>query len=528
MNGDDQRLLALAAAGRRFAACNSIAELAPVAVELGLHILGASSASLARIEPGRGILRVLRNAGELADWEEPEPVDETYDIDDFPLLMTLVEDARPWFGGLDDPETGAAHHELLRQMGMHSSISLPIVVGSTVWGELGAARRGGLAPFSPADAAAGEAFVGLLGVAITRVEERDELHALAFDDALTGLANRRAIDDRLELLFAREPLAEPVSIVHCDVDGLKRLNDAYGHEAGDRLLREVATLLTRVAGTFDRALAARLGGDEFCLLVEGATAEEVGAATDRLVSEAAQLPMGGGLSCGWAVADKRPGDAVNARTAARALVRLADAAQYRAKRAGRDAVQVRVTEPRTGIEVTQRVVEVALAAVRAAGPRVEDRLEAATMAVVEAVDASAWSVSVSHDGGPIEIVRSAYSRRLGREEDQAMLPGTSFDRDDYPASDAALAGGVFHATMDTGHPTERAFLAAYGHDEIVGAGAVQDERTAWLVEIAGDALSQPLVDHLPVLRSMVAYAVDNAGATLIADSGDLNGPSAAP
>jgi hypothetical protein len=104
------------------------------------------------------------------------------------------------------------------------------------------------------------------------------------------------------------------------------------------------------------------------------------------------------------------------------------------------------------------------------------------------------------------VTQDAAKRRGGRDA-HPVEPGIGFASTDYPATSAALRGGGFHATIDTGDDAERAFLAAHGYDEVIGAGMPQDAHTAWLVELLGDALSPPLAHALPLLRSLVVLAV---------------------
>jgi diguanylate cyclase (GGDEF)-like protein len=509
VDDEDGRLIALARAGRRFATCVTLGELLPLAAELARETLQANSASVSRLEHDRGLLRVLHNAGELAAWEENDPLDETYALADFPLLAATTETAAPWFGDRGDPQTGDSHHALLRAMGMQSSISLPVIVGSTVWGEVGAARSAERPSFSPGDMAAGEAYCGLLAAAITRIVERDTLHALAFNDALTGLGNRRAIDDRLEALFGPERLARSVSVILCDVDGLKRINDRHGHDAGDRVLREVATLLSRAAGSHPGSLAVRLGGDEFCLLLEGVPETTVREISDGLIASSRKLPLGAGLSAGWTHVEERPGNAPSASTAARAVLRLADAAQYRTKRAGKavepTARQERATRAATAVR--ERVLEAALSELDRADADTAARLQAVATGFARAINACTWSVSCRVGGQSVEVVAQGDAKRNGGPDAYRIAPGISFALSDYPARSAALRGGGFHATIDAGDDAERGFLAAHGYDEVIGAGTPEDARIAWLVELLGDALSPPFSHALPLLRSLVELAV---------------------
>ena len=160
------------------------------------------------------------------------------------------------------------------------------------------------------------AVVGVVVVGLVRV-----LRTVAREDPLTGLANRRAFDERIDAELERAGRGgEAVSILIADLDGFKAVNDAHGHHAGDRLLVATARswrAATRGGGDF----LARLGGDEFALLAPGA--DEVTAhGLARRLSEA--LPQGVSASVGVATWDRAEG--------ASDLLRRADRAMYRAKR----------------------------------------------------------------------------------------------------------------------------------------------------------------------------------------------------
>lgn len=162
-----------------------------------------------------------------------------------------------------------------------------------------------------------------------------ERHATT--DALTGLGNRHA----MQAMFPREisgcaDSGQPVSLVMIDVDNFKVFNDKFGHVAGDRALKAVAQVLVKQFRPSD--IIVRYGGDEFAVLLPGVSisaandvAERVrrtvsgttGDGSDSLIQIPIRISMG--------IAETRGGDLD-------ALVRDADAALYRAKRAGRDAV----------------------------------------------------------------------------------------------------------------------------------------------------------------------------------------------
>ena len=154
-----------------------------------------------------------------------------------------------------------------------------------------------------------------------------EDHALAtlthqaLSDPLTGLANRRYFDERLQDELARAQRRErPLAVILLDVDDLKVVNDSNGHAAGDTVLRTVAALLRDQARGIDKA--ARLGGDEFALLLPETDDAGANKLLQRLLDGAAGEAR---FSAGVAI---YPEDGRTAET----LLHEADAALYRAKR----------------------------------------------------------------------------------------------------------------------------------------------------------------------------------------------------
>jgi len=511
-----RRLAALAHAGHQLAAVGSLDEAVDVVARCSLELLRGDSASVGRIDAARGLIRVLRNRGDLADWEEEQPDDEVYPLGDFPWLDLPPERATAWYGSVDDAHLRDPERELLEAMGKRSMLTVPLVVDRTVWGMIAVVRGADRPRFDAEDLAAGEALGGMVGAALARMEERSELRALAFRDPLTGLANRRAVDDRLDQLFASDPPAAPVGVVLCDVNGLKVVNDVHGHHAGDALLREVARVLSAEAGRHPGAVAARLGGDEFCLVVEDGSEEQLEAIAGRLTERADTLELGRGLSCGVAVADRRPGDARTSTAAAKALLRLADAAQYRVKRRGgevRSRSSAWADDEASVRPITAEAVQRALAGLAEAGGDLVERLVAVAVGIAEATNAGAWALLHSHDGGPVVIVRNVDRVRTGdpdaRDDPLGYEPSVAFDIDAYPATRTALAGGELHATLTSGDSAERALLAASGCTELAGAGRPVGS-DAWLVAVCGDALSVSMRGLASVLRVLIELAVTGA------------------
>jgi len=163
-----------------------------------------------------------------------------------------------------------------------------------------------------------------------------EVQRLSTTDPLTGLSNRRHFDAaaKLEIIRARR-YGRPLSAVMVDLDHFKRVNDTFGHAAGDRVLVGVAGLCLRLARTTD--LKARLGGEELCLLLPETPAESSRVLAERLRADIGALTFDEagrsfGVTASMGIAGYVPGDEVES------LIARADRALYEAKESGRNRV----------------------------------------------------------------------------------------------------------------------------------------------------------------------------------------------
>jgi len=168
------------------------------------------------------------------------------------------------------------------------------------------------------------------------IRERRALHEAlsrdALNDSLTGLANRRALYNRLHTASDVEA-AGRTHVLFCDLDSFKLVNDRYGHHFGDCALIAVAERLSDIIGP--AGLVARLGGDEFVMLVPGADVEALAAQLIKSIAE--PLPVNGrevNLTASVGIAEVVPH-----RTPSQAIHR-ADGAMYEAKRAGGNGYRI--------------------------------------------------------------------------------------------------------------------------------------------------------------------------------------------
>ena len=173
---------------------------------------------------------------------------------------------------------------------------------------------------------------------VTERARADMFAEQATTDPLTGIANRRLLEDELERMIAQAHRYElPLSIVLMDLDHFKAVNDEHGHDTGDRVL--VETVERVKASVRDADLLARWGGEEFLLLAPHTDHEAACALAERCRAAIGRSPMEvGEVTASFGVAT------LDAADDARALFRRADLALYTAKQEGRDRV-VGITPP---------------------------------------------------------------------------------------------------------------------------------------------------------------------------------------
>jgi diguanylate cyclase (GGDEF)-like protein len=443
----------------------------------------------------------------------------------------------------DDDRAGPSFSQgiatLLVDLDKQSCIGVPIILEGRVWGEFFAARSNDETSFLEADLPFAHVVAAQVAAAIAQVRHMERVAALAYTDPLTGLGNRRAIDDRLDRLMDRHRADGTVaSLIVVDVNGLKRINDEYGHEAGDRALIHFAGLLSASAGLLDGCLAGRTGGDEFCIIVEGHDADSAVAVAEDLCRRA-RISLDEGIACGVASTDDPVGEV---DTPAR-LFRLADAAQTRAKRsrtsrpvvAGRGLPQdatVRLANraersPRTPsargrgdrrrVRAQRPVQDSLLGHVlttldHSGTVSLQARLEIVADAVTRSLDACSWWVSRSEDDVRLKTLSHSFVRvgegnRIVPEVELAGAP--SYLLDTYPLSRRMLAGGGYVVMADdpVGDPAEVAMLTGGGYSGLVMAGGRDAVGRGWLVEVYVDDLCGDVAGMDDVLRALVATAL---------------------
>ncbi len=177
---------------------------------------------------------------------------------------------------------------------------------------------------------------------------RDALQHQASTDKLTGLLSRREMEDAVEGLFHGD--ANGHVLLYCDLDRFKEVNDIAGHAAGDKLLADLAEIIKKSVRSDD--LSGRMGGDEFCVLLRNCRPERGRKIAEKIRSKVTGYRLAWGteyFSVGMSIG-VAPSDAVND---AESLFRLADAACYAAKNAGRN--RVHIVDPGLDLVDTQEI-----------------------------------------------------------------------------------------------------------------------------------------------------------------------------
>lgn len=517
-------LLRVAAAA---AGASGLEDVLELACEEARDAVGAASLSVSRWRPETRGIETLINVGCLGPGEVRFPSGESYAVEDFPELGEMIRLGRPYFNVVGDRNCDPATERLLKELHKSSDVGVAITVEGEFWGEIWATKETGEPPFRADDVEFLEAIAGQFAIAITRAELFSRVSRLAYEDSLTGLANRRALEERLERATRRAAAGTPLAVVLCDLDGLKAINDAQGHAAGDEALRRVAKTLIAASANRPGAFVARLAGDEFCVLLEGQRLDDavaVGQAAVEALTSTTEPESS--ISCGAAAIasgiSQSPSD----------FLRSADTALYVAKGRGGGTVcstseagserlmrRTRQASRSPSEDSLTSVIEALVGELdgRLADAPVLDRLEAVATTFTQAGNFATWSVSVVAEGADVLVDLSLGDNRVRQFNGVRTSRGVDeYPVDEYPATAALVAAGtgsfVARADDPDGDEAEQRVLAGLGFDSVVGAVAANEGRV-YLVELYGDARTN-LIDAtaLPLrLALSAAMPLRNAG-----------------
>jgi diguanylate cyclase (GGDEF)-like protein len=259
-------------------------------------------------------------------------------VESVPCHAVYVARTASHIAELRDHPVYAPQHPLVNQLALWSYSGLPVTVGGDVHWVLAFLRQQRPAPPDAVDIAYMNLIADWLGNALEQSQQKALLERNALTDALTGLPNRRAAEERLQSEQARIPRDGcGFALALVDLDHFKRVNDRYGHAVGDEVLKAVAQRF--VAGLREGDWAARWGGEEFLFVLHGSTEDEARAIIERLADHARSNPIPTGVgaitlsfSAGLAAFSAPEADTAT-------MLEKIDQALYQAKAGGRDRVQ---------------------------------------------------------------------------------------------------------------------------------------------------------------------------------------------
>lgn len=289
-------------------------------------------------DPDRGLcvsqVHEACGAGIEPQIHNPQLQDQPF-ASDAPNALALLAAGEPFVGrveALPEPE-----RTLLSSQDILSVLILPIVVGGEFWGFMGFDDCEQARPWHPDDIALLRIVAETTGMAIERQEAEADLLRLAIRDPLTGLHNRRYLMDQFDALVSqgrRDQVRFAVALL--DIDWFKRINDGYGHLAGDQVLRHFAQVLRCRCRSYD--LVGRYGGEEFLLVALHADAVQLARRLEELRRELHRGPVRYAdhtipVTFSAGIADSADPEL---HLSVEGLIALVDRRLYRAKQMGRD------------------------------------------------------------------------------------------------------------------------------------------------------------------------------------------------
>lgn len=254
-----------------------------------------------------------------------------------PNWVEILSSGRPAHGlvaDLVEPERG-----LLESQGIVSIVVVPIFLDGEFWGQIGFDDCSRPHQWSQLEIDALEIAAATVGAAIRGIRAEQELKRQVSTDSLTGLLSRRAFLGRARQAYARADSAgQAVSLLIMDLDHFKAVNDNHGHPVGDQALKAFARVCRLSLRGDD--LIGRMGGEEFAVLLDGVNPDQAGQVAEKLRQEVESaevelkgVPLRLTVSIGMAMSGSGESDFAE-------LLKRADQALYRAKRAGRNRVEM--------------------------------------------------------------------------------------------------------------------------------------------------------------------------------------------
>lgn len=321
-----ERATMLAKMGELLQSCASLEEVFAAALGFAPRIFPAARGAMALLNASRNLAEVI---GSWADCQLPVMEFE-------PGECWALRTGHPHLVSAGDSTARCAHAAGVK----HTYLCIPVLAQGETLGILHLQATDEAPELNATELSFKTTFAAQVGLSIANIRLREALRTQSVRDALTGLYNRRYLEETLERELRRAARAEhSLGVLIIDLDHFKKFNDAYGHEAGDMVLRETGASLTK--GIRAEDFVCRFGGEEFVVILPTADPETSRARAERLRMKMRELTiMYQGKSLGMVTISVGVAAFPAHGTSPKELMAAADAALYEAKRGGRDQVVV--------------------------------------------------------------------------------------------------------------------------------------------------------------------------------------------
>jgi len=321
-----QRATMLAKMGELLQSCISRDEVFAGALGFAPKIFLAAPGAIALLDASRSVAEVI---GSWSDCQLPGAVFE-------PAACWALRTGHPHLVVAGDSTAPCTHAVGVK----NTYLCIPILAQGETLGILHLQATEDVPHLESSDLSLKTTFAGQVGLSIANIRLREALRTQSVRDALTGLYNRRYLEEVLEREVRRAArAAQCLGILMIDLDHFKNFNDTYGHDAGDAVLRETAMFLSK--GIRAEDFVCRFGGEEFVVILPTADMEASRARAERLRLKMRELTvMHLGKSLGMVTISVGVASFPQHGMSPKELMASADAALYEAKRGGRDRVAV--------------------------------------------------------------------------------------------------------------------------------------------------------------------------------------------
>ena len=321
-----QRATMLAKMGELLQSCTSREEVFAAALGFAPKIFPVVPGAMALLDPSRSVAEVI---GSWSDCQLPAAVFD-------PTACWALRTGHTHLVLADDSTARCAHAAGVK----NTYLCTPILAQGETLGIVHFQATDQVPELDASELSFKTTFAGQVGLSIANIKLREALRTQSIKDALTGLYNRRYLEEMLEREVRRAARSEQsLGIIMIDLDHFKSFNDTYGHDAGDTVLRETGAFLTKNIRTED--FVCRFGGEEFVIILPTADLTASRGRAERLRSRMReQTMMHQGKSLGMVTISLGVAEFPQHGMSPKELMASADAALYEAKRGGRDRVVV--------------------------------------------------------------------------------------------------------------------------------------------------------------------------------------------